>query len=324
MSNEQSQASASRSTRTDTHPIQTRQETPSTAASKRAAQLSFSARLYEAVVAGNYPDVKSLVDEGLNLDHCHAQNDPPILAAMRCDHRDAGSMVQLLALSGAHPAVVSQIDGACVLTLAIPRGQLSTISVILEHPGVQIHRPDNNGMTAYRLAEQCAYSPTGEAIFEMIKRHDQLHTPAPASMTPAARLCRAATMGDLEGVETYLDAGGDPDVCDGLNAPPLLIAAQSKHPNARYIVELLSKAGADPNVACRISGDTPLIVAIQRKEVGMVSHLLNNPMIKIQQADKSGKSAYQQANKHAVDPDGTAIFKLVEAHHRAQMHQPGR
>ena len=229
-------------------------------------------------------------------------------------------MVELLAVSGACPTVVSRIDGACVLTLAIPREQLSVVSSILQHPGVQIHRPDNNGMTAYRLAEQCANTPTGTAIFELIKGHDQLHAPAEEFMTPAARLCRAATIGDMDSVAAYLEAGGDPDACDGLHDAPLLIAAQSNHRNAGSIVELLSKAGANPNVACRLSGATPLIFAIQRKAVGTVSTLLNNPKVDIHQADRNGQSAYQQANRRAVGADGTAIFKWVDAHHRAHAH----
>ena len=72
----------------------------------------------------------------------------------------------------------------------------------------------------------------------------------------------AASTGDVEKVNTLLEAGAKPDELQKhppwLNATPLWVAALKGH---LKVVEALVAKGADPNLAWEKNGTTPLWIA---------------------------------------------------------------
>ena len=143
---------------------------------------------------------------------------------------------------------------------------------------------------------------------------------AASEVAPAAHLCRAVMSDNLTEVEGALNVGVLTDARHRSNDFPLLIALRSTHRNADAIAQLLLTRGADPNSAARDDGATPLIIAIREKKVDVISHLLAHRDIRFDQADNSGKSAYDHALAGWDDEKGFQIYEMLKHHVRA--HAP--
>lgn len=279
---------------------------------------------------GNLTNVEIVLGCGANPNACHQQNEPPLLLAVRSDRSKAIDIATCLLNSGADPNAASSDGESTALSVAISGKKVGLVNLLLSHPDIQIHAPDKNGTTAYRLAEQCSHDSAGEVIFDLLERHvvkrsSRLVSPTPLSATAvkatlSARLCEASATGDLNHVEALLKAGADPNACHGLNEPPLLIAMASQGADWEAMAEALLSAGASANVVCRKQGATPLLKAAQRKNPALVAQLLGIPGVEVHREDRNRESAYRYARLHAGDAASKEVFRLIERHHETYTH----
>ena len=288
-----------------------------------------AARWHRAVTTGDVASVKALIEADVDFNAGHEDNDPPLLLAMRSAHRNAGEIVELLVIGGADTNVESLCDdGATPIALAIRDEKHQLLSFLLANPETRIHRADRTGISPYQRAEQNATDDAGEEIFRLIKAHDKKYIQecssteerAEIAANPAAEMCRAAAIGDLNGVHRLLERGLGADPGHEWHDPPLYIAARTGGGSAGAIADILLRYGANPNNARGYKRTTPLITAIKEKQVQVVSALLSRWNINVHQADATGISAYGQAQRRTVDADSTRIFNMIKDHHEANAH----
>jgi len=90
-----------------------------------------------------------------------------------------------------------------------------------------------------------------------------------AVMTDVLRLCWAASVGDVDQVRSWVEAGGDPNIGDYDGRTALHLAASEGHPD---VVAFLLERGADPSPVDRWGG-TPLADAERAGHADIVSLL---------------------------------------------------
>ena len=110
--------------------------------------------------------------------------------------------------------------------------------------------------------------------------------------------------GDTPYTTFLLQKGADPNIRDGRNNTPMLVAIDSGHGE---MVQLLLLGRANPNLA-NTSGETPLIRAVQLRDLALVRTLLANNADPDQRDNIAGLSARDYA---ARDKRSPAIAKLL-------------
>jgi ankyrin repeat protein len=114
----------------------------------------------------------------------------------------------------------------------------------------------------------------------------------------------AIKRGDMPYVTFLLQKGADPNLRDGKNTTPMILAATLGRTD---LIHLLSIARANPNLP-NSSGETPLIRAVQRTDLAMVRELLADGADPDQRDFIAGKSARDYADLSTRSP---AIAKLL-------------
>lgn len=113
-------------------------------------------------------------------------------------------------------------------------------------------------------------------------------------------LCLAAANGDADIVDALLEAGADPNQCDGGNeTPPIYHAAEN---GRTRVVERLLRAGAEPNSKSKL-GRAALIQAVDWADAEMVGMLLDAG------ADPKVKEHYSGLTPMLVSP-GLQSFEI--------------
>lgn len=110
---------------------------------------------------------------------------------------------------------------------------------------------------------------------------------------------------DLTWTSFLLGKGANPNVRDGQGNAPLHIAALLGFSEG---AELLISRKAQVNLANN-SGETPLIIAVQQRNIPLVRMLLNNGADPKMSDRIAGKSARDYA---AEDPRGAAVLKVLD------------
>lgn len=109
--------------------------------------------------------------------------------------------------------------------------------------------------------------------------------------------------GDSQYLAFLLSKGADPNLRDGRNNTPIMVAVDSGHGE---LVPLLLQGRANPNLA-NASGETPLIRAVQRRDLGLVRTLIAGKADPDQRDSIAGLSARDYATR---DPRAVAIARL--------------
>lgn len=109
--------------------------------------------------------------------------------------------------------------------------------------------------------------------------------------------------GDAQYLNFLLSKGADPNLRDGRNNTPLMVAVESGHGE---LVPLLLAARANPNLG-NASGETPLIRATQRRDVALVRTLVAGKADPDQRDTIAGLSARDYATRDGRAP---AIIKF--------------
>ena len=122
--------------------------------------------------------------------------------------------------------------------------------------------------------------------------------------TGEAALHITVKRGDVPYTTFLLQKGADPNIRDGRNATPLMVAVDAGQDE---IVPVLLQFKANPNLG-NASGETPLIRAVQRRDLSLVRTLLAAKANPDQKDIIAGLSARDYAQRDGRSP---AITKLL-------------
>lgn len=130
--------------------------------------------------------------------------------------------------------------------------------------------------------------------------------------TGEAALHITVRRGDVPYTTFLLQKGADPNIRDGKNNTPLMVAAEAGQDD---VVPVLLLARANPNLG-NAAGETPLIRAVQRRDLPLVRTLLTAKADPDQRDIIAGLSARDYALRDARNPALTKLFadtpKLVK------------
>ena len=119
-----------------------------------------------------------------------------------------------------------------------------------------------------------------------------------------AALHITARRGDIPYVTFLLQKGADPNIRDGKNATPMLVAIDA---GQDQVVPVLLQFNANPNLG-NASGETPLIRAVQRRDLPLVRTLLAAKADPDQRDIIAGLSARDYAQRDTRAP---AVAKVL-------------
>ena len=124
--------------------------------------------------------------------------------------------------------------------------------------------------------------------------------------------------GDAAYTSFLLAKGADPNLRDGRNNTPIMLAVESGHGE---LVPLLLAGRANPNLA-NASGETPLIRAVQRRDLGLVRALVAGKADPDQRDSIAGLSARDYATRDARSPSIAKFFAETPRVARAPVAGP--
>ena len=124
--------------------------------------------------------------------------------------------------------------------------------------------------------------------------------------------------GDASYTSFLLSKGADPNLRDGRNNTPLMIAVESGHGE---LVPLLLSGRANPNLG-NSSGETPLIRAVQRRDLGLVRVLVTGKADPDQRDTMAGLSARDYATRDTRSPAIARFFAETPKVARAPVAGP--
>lgn len=122
--------------------------------------------------------------------------------------------------------------------------------------------------------------------------------------TGEAALHITVKRGDIPYTTFLLQKGGDPNIRDGRNNTPLMLAVDTGQAD---VVPVLLQFKANPNLG-NASGETPLIRAVQRRDLALVRVLLAAKSDPDQRDIIAGLSARDYAQRDTRAP---AVTKLL-------------
>ena len=124
--------------------------------------------------------------------------------------------------------------------------------------------------------------------------------------------------GDAVYTSFLLGKGADPNLRDGRNNTPLMLAVESGHGE---LVPILLAGHANPNLA-NSSGETPLIRAVQRRDLALVRTLVAGKADPDQRDTIAGLSARDYAIRDGRSPSIVKFFAETPRVARAPVAGP--
>ncbi|XP_006872620.1 PREDICTED: 2-5A-dependent ribonuclease [Chrysochloris asiatica] len=272
------------------------QETLSPSSSARTAVENDHCQMITAIRKGDVEKVKQLLEKGADVNFQVEGGWTPLHNAVQNRRED---IVDLLLLHGAEPCMRKN-NGATPFILAGIVGNVNLLQCFLSK-GSDVNECDYNGFTAFM--EAAAYGKIEALRFlhergaEVNMRRKTKEDQKKLGKGGATALMDAAEKGHVDALMTLLDElGADVNACDNMGRNALIHALLSfrdgkvKAITSKTITRLLLDHGADVKV--RGEGrKTPLILAVEMKELSLVNMLLDQKHIEINDTDSEGKTA---------------------------------
>lgn len=264
--------------------------------------------LMEAVKKEDTEQVRQLLERGADVNFQEEKGGwSPLHNAVQIDSAD---MVDLLLRYGADPCLRKR-NGATPFIIAGIVGNERLLELFLSK-GADVNEHDLHGFTAFMEAAVYGHIRALRYLFEKgaevnlgrktMKDQQRLKKGG------ATALMDAAENGKVDVVKVLLDEmGADVKARDNMGRNALIHAlANADDRNAMAITRLLLHHGADVNVTGE-KGKTPLILAVEKKHLGLVQMLLEQKHIEINDTDREGKTALL----YAVELNLTEMAELL-------------
>jgi uncharacterized protein len=159
------------------------------------------------------------------------------------------------------------------------------------------------GSEAYKFLQAIKESKNDDVITALDKPGQTIiNTRDPSSGEAALHI--TVRRGDVPYTTFLLQKGADPNIRDGKNNTPLMVAADTGQDD---VVPVLLLAQANPNLA-NAAGETPLIRAVQRRDVSLIRTLLAAKADPDQRDILAGLSARDYAQRDTRTPALAKLF----------------
>ncbi|XP_026364969.3 LOW QUALITY PROTEIN: 2-5A-dependent ribonuclease [Ursus arctos] len=257
-------------------------------------------KLIKAVKDGNINLVQQLLEGGADVNFQDEWGWSPLHNAVQGDQED---MVDLLLRYGADPCLKKKNEATPFIIAGIV-GNVKLLRLFLSR-GADVNECDANGFTAFMEAavngrvEALKFLYENGAKVNLSRRTKQDQKRLRKGGTTA--VMDAAENGHVDVLKILLDEmGADVKACDNMGRNALIYAFRSSDDrNLEGITRLLLDHGADVNVRGE-EGKTPLILAVEKKHLGLVQMLLEQEHIEIDDTDREGKTVLLLAVQHRL------------------------
>ncbi|KAF5916688.1 hypothetical protein HPG69_005483 [Diceros bicornis minor] len=267
------------------------QERP-TRSSNRRVSVEDNVLLIKAVTEGDIELAHQLLERGADVNFQEEQGGwSPLHNAVQNCRED---IVELLLHHGADPCLRKR-NGATPFIVAGIVGSVELLKLILSK-GADVNECDFHGYTAFMEAAvygmvkalRFLYENGAEVNLSRKTKKDQERL----RQGGATALMDAAEEGHVDVLKILLDEmGADVNARDNMGRNALFRALRnSENRNVEVVTRLLLDHGADVNVRGE-GGKTPLILAVEKKHLGLVQMLLEQECIEINDTDSEGKTA---------------------------------
>lgn len=248
--------------------------------------------LIEAVKKGAMEQVQQLLEGGADVNFQEEEGGWAALHNAVQNYREG--LVELLLHHGADPCLRKR-NGATPFIVAGIMGNVKLLQLFLSK-GADVNECDSNGFTAFMEAAGKGHVEALRFLYEngatVNLRRKAKEDQERLRKGGATALMDAAANGHVEVLKILLDEmGADVNVRDNMGRNALFHALRnSDNSNVEVITRLLLDHEADVNVRGE-EGKTPLILAVEKKHLGLVSMLLEQERIEINDTDREGKTA---------------------------------
>lgn len=248
--------------------------------------------LMEAVLKENINLVKQLLERGANVNFQEEKAGwgPLHIAVQNCRE----DIVNLLLCHGAEPCLRKR-NGATPFIIAGIMGDVNLLQLFLSK-GADVNECDNHGFTAFMEAAMYGHVQALKFLHDqgacVDLRRKTTKDQEKLKKGGATALMSAVEKGHLQVAQILLDdMQADVNVQDNRGRNALIYALLNSDPGkVEDMVHLLLSRGVD----VRVRGDerkTPLILAVEKKHLGLVRMLLKQEHIDVNGNDRDGNTA---------------------------------
>ncbi|XP_008582665.1 PREDICTED: 2-5A-dependent ribonuclease [Galeopterus variegatus] len=272
------------------------QEGPMSSSSRRAT-VEDGCLLIKAVQKEDIDLVQDLLSRGADVNFQEEEGGwTPLHNAVQVNRKD---IVELLLDRGADPCLRKR-NGATPFIVAGIEGNVELLKLFLSQ-GADVNECDVHGFTAFMEAAvygrvealRFLYESGAEVNLGRKTREDQERLKKGGT----SALMDAAENGHIDVLKILInEMGADVNACDNMGRNALIYALLNspdrnvEDTTVEGITSFLLDRGADVNVRGE-GGKTPLILAVEKRHLGLVKMLLEQEQIEINETDREGRTA---------------------------------
>lgn len=216
--------------------------------------------LTDAITKGSLENVKQLILSGADVNGLDKNGESPLLAAAR---KGDIEFVKFLLQNHANPNQTTKGSTPLIWTTVY---QQAEIAQLLVNSGVHINQSDQDGNCPLKIAVQI----NNIALTRLfLNAGADTHTIDKQGLTPHMRALAKASP---KIIELFIEKHPDVNAFHHNGNPSLIFACLNNHLEC---AQLLIDKGADINRANAITGDTPLMTAVQGGDLELVKLLIS-------------------------------------------------